>query len=253
MEGDVAIVMASSSGLGLGSAIALAREGVNVVINGRDLERLESAVESIREIATGEVRYFQGDIKDPMTASKMVKFAVGEFGKLDHLVTNSGPPPCLHFEEAEDEDWYESYELLVMSVVRMVREAEPYLRESENGTIVTITSRIVKEPTSTNVLSSAIRMAIIGLGKTLTWEFAPDIRVNSVLPGKFDTPRLVDDPRDLARKIPNDKVNIDGIPIGRIGDPMELGEVVAFLCSKNSSFINGVALQVDGGSIKAAF
>jgi|TARA_A100001037_G_scaffold80608_3_gene72741 3-oxoacyl-[acyl-carrier protein] reductase len=253
MEGDVAIVMASSSGLGLGSAIALAREGVNVVINGRDLERLESAVESIREIATGEVRYFQGDIKDPMTASKMVKFAVGEFGKLDHLVTNSGPPPCLHFEEAEDADWYESYELLVMSVVRMVREAEPYLRESENGTIVTITSRIVKEPTSTNVLSSAIRMAIIGLGKTLTWEFAPDIRVNSVLPGKFDTPRLVDDPRDLARKIPNDKVNVDGIPIGRIGDPMELGEVVAFLCSKNSSFINGVALQVDGGSIKAAF
>ncbi len=253
MEGDVAIVMASSSGLGLGSAIALAREGVNVVINGRDLERLESAVESIREIATGEVRYFQGDIKDPMTASKMVKFAVGEFGKLDHLVTNSGPPPCLHFEEAEDADWYESYELLVMSVVRMVREAEPYLRESENGTIVTITSRIVKEPTSTNVLSSAIRMAIIGLGKTLTWEFAPDIRVNSVLPGKFDTPRLVDDPRDLARKIPNDKVNVGGIPIGRIGDPMELGEVVAFLCSKNSSFINGVALQVDGGSIKAAF
>ena len=249
----MAIVMASSSGLGLGSAIALAREGVNVVINGRDLERLESAVESIREIATGEVRYFQGDIKDPMTASKMVKFAVGEIGKLDHLVTNSGPPPCLHFEEAEDADWYESYELLVMSVVRMVREAEPYLRESENGTIVTITSRIVKEPTSTNVLSSAIRMAIIGLGKTLTWEFAPDIRVNSVLPGKFDTPRLVDDPRDLARKIPNDKVNVDGIPIGRIGDPMELGEVVAFLCSKNSSFINGVALQVDGGSIKAAF
>ena len=249
----MAIVMASSSGLGLGSAIALAREGVNVVINGRDLERLESAVESIREIATGEVRYFQGDIKDPMTASKMVKFAVGEFGKLDHLVTNSGPPPCLHFEEAEDADWYESYELLVMSVVRMVREAEPYLRESENGTIVTITSRIVKEPTSTNVLSSAIRMAIIGLGKTLTWEFAPDIRVNSVLPGKFDTPRLVDDPRDLARKIPNDKVNVGGIPVGRIGDPMELGEVVAFLCSKNSSFINGVALQVDGGSIKAAF
>ena len=122
----MAIVMGSSSGLGLGSAIALAREGVNVVINGRDLERLESAVESIREIATGEVRYFQGDIKDPMTASKMVKFAVGEFGKLDHLVTNSGPPPCLHFEEAEDADWYESYELLVMSVVRMVREAEPY-------------------------------------------------------------------------------------------------------------------------------
>ena len=253
MEGDVAIVMASSSGLGLGSAMVLAREGVNVVINGRDLERLESALESIREVATGEVRYFQGDIKDSRTAAGIVKFTIEEFGKLDHLVTNSGPPPCLHFEEAEDVDWYESYELLVMSVVRMIREAEPYLRESENGTIVTITSRIVKEPTSTNVLSSAIRMAIIGLGKTLTWEFAPNIRVNSVLPGKFDTPRLVDDPRDLARKIPNEKVNVGGIPIGRIGDPVELGEVVAFLCSKNSSFINGVALQVDGGSIKAAF
>lgn len=253
MQGEVAIIMASSSGLGLGSAMALAGEGVNVVINGRNLERLESAVEKIEKIAVGEVHYFQGDIKDPMTASGMVKIAIEKFGRLDHLVTNAGPPPCLRFGETEDRDWYESYELLVMSVVRMVREAEPYLRKSENGTIVTITSRIVKEPTFTNVLSSAIRMAVIGLGKTLTWELAPDVRVNSVLPGKFDTPRLVDDPRDLARKIPNSEVKVDGIPIGRIGDPMELGEVVAFLCSKKSSFINGAALQVDGGSIKASF
>jgi 3-oxoacyl-[acyl-carrier protein] reductase len=127
------------------------------------------------------------------------------------------------------------------------------LKKSKNGTIVTITSRIVKEPSPANILSSSIRMAVVGLGKSLAQEFAPQIRVNTVLPGKFDTPRVVDDVRDVARKIPNSEFKVEGIPMGRIGDPIELGNAVAFLCSNKSSFINGAALQVDGGTIKGTF
>ena len=253
MKGEVAIVMASSSGLGLGAAIALAMEGANVVINGRDKDRLESAKIKIEKVAMGEVICCQGDISERETAVKLVETAMENFGRLDHLVTNSGPPPCLRFEQSNDEDWYNAFDSLFMGIIRVIKEAEPHLKKSKNGTIVTITSRIVKEPSPANILSSSIRMAVVGLGKSLAQEFAPQIRVNTVLPGKFDTPRVVDDVRDVARKIPNSEFKVEGIPMGRIGDPIELGNAVAFLCSNKSSFINGAALQVDGGTIKGTF
>ena len=254
IEGNAALVTASSSGLGKASATALAREGVNVVLNGRDEERLDDAAEEVRETATGDVATRVGDLTDREAVEGLVEHTVSEFGGLDHLVISSGGPTRLRFGETTDEDWYQAYDLLVMSVVRAVRAAEPHLREGDGGTIVNITSRVVKEATPTNVLSSSVRMAVIGLEKTLTEEFGPDIRANAVLPGAHRTPRITDGAEAAVERGEYDSLEDalaergEGVPLGRIGDPMELGNTVAFLSSPLSGYINGQSIVIDGGS-----
>ena len=138
MKGEVAIIMASSSGLGLGAAIALAMEGANVVINVMDKDRLESAKIKIEKVAMGEVICCQGDISERETAVKLVETAMENFGRLDHLVTNSGPPPCLRFEQSNDEDWYNAFDSLFMGIIRVIKEAEPHLKKSKNGNLVLV-------------------------------------------------------------------------------------------------------------------
>lgn len=252
IEGNAALVTASSSGLGKASATALAREGANVVLNGRDEDRLEAAVAELREVAAGEVVGQSGDLTDADDAERLVARTVEEFGGLDHLVTSAGGPPSGPFLETTDEDWYDAYDLLVMSVVRLVREAEPHLRDGD-GTVVTITSRSVKEAIDALVLSNAVRMSVIGLEKTLSAELAPEVRANAVLPGTHETPRI----RELVEQA-TERGEYDsyeegiaargqGNPLGRIGDPMELGDTVAFLCSPRAGYINGQAIVIDGG------
>jgi 3-oxoacyl-[acyl-carrier protein] reductase len=253
IEGNAALVTASSSGLGKASAKTLAREGVNVVVNGRDEARLADAAAEVREVATGEVVAQPGDITDPEDVSTLVATTVEEFGGLDHLVTSAGGPPSGAFLDTDDEDWYDAYDLLVMSVVRLAREAAPHLREGDGGTIVTITSRSVKEALDSLVLSNSVRMSVIGLEKTLSKEFAPEVRANAVLPGAHETARI----RELVEQAV-DRGEYDSYeagvsgwadnPLERVGDPMELGNTVAFLSSPQSGFINGTAIPIDGGS-----
>jgi 3-oxoacyl-[acyl-carrier protein] reductase len=253
IEGNVALVTASSSGLGKASATALAREGANVAINGRDGDRLAEAAEEIREVASGEVVTCAGDLTERDDVEALVAATVDEFGRLDHLVTSAGGPPRRHFPETTDDDWYHAYDLLVTSVVRAVRTAAPHLRDG-GGTIVNITSCVVKEATPTNVLSSSVRMAVIGLEKTLSTELAPEVRANAVLPGSHRTPRITDGLEEAIDRDEYDSMDdaldarAEGIPVGRIGDPMELGDTVAFLSSPRSGFINGQAITLDGGS-----
>ncbi len=254
LNGDVALVTASSSGLGKASATALAREGTNVVINGRDEERLEAAKEEISEVATGEVVAQQGDLTVEDDIEAMVETAVSEFGGLDHLVTSAGGPPSGAFLETTDEDWYEAFDLLVMSVVRLVREAEPALSEDGGGTITNITSRSVKEALDSLVLSNAVRMSVIGLEKTLSRELAPEVRVNAVLPGSHETSRIENLVEAAVERGEFDsyeegmEARGESVPVGRIGDPMELGDTVAYLCSDRAGYINGQAIVLDGGS-----
>jgi 3-oxoacyl-[acyl-carrier protein] reductase len=253
LDGDTALVTASSSGLGKASAKALAREGANVVINGRDEDRLREAREEIEERATGTILAQRGDLTEPDDIEALVETAVEEFGSLDHLVTSAGGPPSGSFLETDDEDWYQAFDLLVMSVVRLVRAAEPHLRD-DGGTIVTITSRSVKEALDSLVLSNSVRMGVIGLEKTLSRELAPEVRVNAVLPGSHETSRienLVEAAVDRGEYDSYEEGMSDRaetIPVGRVGDPMELGDTVAFLCSGRAGYINGEAVVIDGGS-----
>ncbi len=254
--GNTALVTASSSGLGKASAKALAREGANVVINGRDEDRLADAKDEIEEVANGNVFIQAGDLTNEEDIETMVEMTVDEFGGLDHLVTSAGGPPSGPFLKTDDDDWYQAYDLLVMSVVRLARKAEPHLTESDHGTIVNITSRSVKEAIDSLVLSNSVRMSVIGLEKTLSQEFAPEVRANAVLPGSHETARiesLVDQAVERGEYDSYEEglSNWASNPLGRIGDPIELGNTVAFLSSPASGFINGESILIDGGSTGA--
>ncbi|RKD89330.1 SDR family oxidoreductase [Halopiger aswanensis] len=256
IDGNAALVTASSSGLGKASAKALAREGANVVINGRDEDQLEEARKEIEDVATGDVVAQPGDLTESEDIRTLVETTVEEFGTIDHLVTSAGGPPSGAFLDTDDDDWEDAYQLLVMSVVRLAREAAPHLKEGEGGTIVNITSRTVKEAKENLVLSNSVRMGVIGLEKTLSKEFAPDVRANAVLPGSHETSRIENLIESAIER--GDYENYEeGLaawsdnPLERIGDPMELGDTVAFLSSPKSGYINGAALPIDGGSVGA--
>jgi len=257
IDGNAALVTASSSGLGKASAEALLREGADVVINGRDQERLMETVEELANVGEGEVVGQVGDLTKKEDIVRLVDRTVDEFGRLDHLVTSAGGPPSGPFLEMDDEDWYHAFDLLVMSVVRLVRESVEYLRADGGGTIVTITSKSVKEAIDSLVLSNSVRMSVVGLEKTLSKELAPEIRSNAVLPGSHETERqqeLIEqgiDRGDYESYEAGLDARSEGVPLERMGQPSELGEIVAFLCSERSSYINGTAILVDGGDSKS--
>lgn len=254
IKGHSALITASSSGLGKASAKALVREGVNVVVNGRHAEKLNKTVQELREINGGKVIGQVGDITKKEDIKRLVETTYETFGRFDHLVTSAGGPPSKPFMETTEDEWYQTYDLLVMSVVRLVKESKKYLEEGEGGTIVNITSRSVKEAIPNLVLSNSVRMSVIGLMKTLSKELAPKIRSNAILQGLIATDRL----KNLLEQQVEDgkfktyeealKKNSEDIPLNRIGEPMELGELVAFLSSKKSSYLNGVSIVLDGGN-----
>ncbi len=257
LEGNAALVTASSRGLGFASAQAIAKEGADVAICGRDADRLDAARAELDATATGDVLAVQTDLTDPDDVSRLVGETVDTFGGLDHLVTSSGGPPSTTFLETEDREWYGAYDLLVMSVVWTIEEAHPHLLDSEAGSTTCITSRTVREVVDGLLLSNAVRRAVTGLVKTVSREFAPEIRVNAVLPGTIETARIeeliearVD--RGTYDDYETGLAEMAGeIPLDRIGDPHELGDVVAFLSSPRASFVNGVSVPIDGGLLRS--
>ncbi|WP_129113530.1 SDR family oxidoreductase [Halegenticoccus tardaugens] len=257
IDGNAALVAASSSGLGFASAEVLAREGADVMINGRDEDRLEAARDELESVARGRVLTQRADLTVEADVDALVDAALSEFGGLDHLVLNAGGPPSGPFLETSDEDWYFAYDLLVMSAVRLVRGTADALRDGEGGTIVAITSRSVKEAIDSLVLSNAVRMSLVGLTKTLSKELAPDVRANAVLPGPHETERTQQLVRDAVERGEYEsyesglETRSSAIPLRRLGDPTELGDVVGYLSSERSSYINGAAIPVEGGALKS--
>ncbi|MFC4551948.1 MULTISPECIES: SDR family oxidoreductase [Halorussus] len=257
IDGNAALVTASSSGLGRASAKALAAEGANVTICARGAEKLADAEEEIDAVGDGDVLAVECDITDPDEVEALVDATVDEFGGLDHLVTSAGGPPSGSFLDTTERDWYEAYDLLVMSVVWLTKAAHPHLVESDAGTIVNVTSTSVREAIDDLVLSNAVRRGVIGLMKTQAREFAPEVRVNAVLPGAHETPRIQELVEASVERGEFDTYD-EGlaawsadIPLDRVGDPEEFGDAVAFLSSDRASFVNGVAMPVDGGRLRS--
>ena len=255
LDGNVALCTAATSGLGLASATAMAREDAHVAVCGRSESHLEDAREQIDAAGDGNVLAVRADITDPDEVAAFVEATVEELGDLDHVVTSAGGPPSGEFLDTTEREWYEAYDQLVMSVVWTTRLAYPYLVDSEAGTIVNITSRSVAEVMDDLVLSNSVRRAVVGLMETQAREFAPDVRVNAVLPNDIETARIEELVQDAVDRGDYDSYedgieNWSDVPLGRLGDPRELGDVVAFLSSARASYVTGTAVPVDGGAIR---
>jgi 3-oxoacyl-[acyl-carrier protein] reductase len=237
LKGRTAIVCGASSGLGLASAEALAEEGANVVMFARRGDLLEQEAARIGGHAVA------GDVREAADIERAVGTAVEAYGGIDILVPNSGGPPPSHADEIDAEQVQAAVELLLLPVVRLVRLALPHLLASDQARIVLISSLAVREPTAHLALTNAVRPGVVGYMKSLANELGPKgVTVNSVAPGRIATARL----RELYGEGPPAE-EVARIPAQRLGEPRELGDLVAFLCSSRGSYISGTHIPVDGG------
>jgi 3-oxoacyl-[acyl-carrier protein] reductase len=257
MSGNrVALVAAGSRGIGRAAAAALGRDGCRVAICGRDRMVLNAAAREIATETGAEILPLAADVSRQADVKRFVESAASHFGGLDILVTNSGGPRSAVFDGLTDDDWREAVDLLLMSVVRLTRSALPHLRARGGGRIICVTSIAVKQPVPGLMLSNAIRAGVTGFAKTLAAELGPErITVNCVAPGYTRTDRVVELANATAKREGITTADVDrrtlaAVPMGRMGQPRELGEAIAFLASERASYITGQTLVVDGGYVK---
>jgi len=256
LAGKTALIMASSQGLGFAVAERLVREGAQVVISGRNEAKLKQKAAELQSIGTGKAAYKKTDIMNREEIKQLVAFTVESFGTIDMVVNNAGGPPAGSFEDLTDDAWQSAFELNLLSFIRMIREALPYLKK-EGGKILNIASSSIKQPIPGLILSNTFRTGIIGLSKTLASELAPyQILINTIAPGRIATDRV-----KHLDEINAEKQGIDielmeekakaAIPLKRYGTPEEFANVAAFLLSDANTYMTGSAFLVDGGMVKA--
>ncbi|HVE76477.1 MAG TPA: SDR family oxidoreductase [Actinomycetota bacterium] len=257
LESVPAAVAAASRGLGLAIATELAMEGANVAICGRTKDSLEDAATSIRSKSGRSVHAVVGDVATADGAKLFMQEAAEVLGGLQVLVTNAGGPPPGPPASMNDEQWLDAIHLNFLSAVRMVREALPHIERNEWGRILAVTSTTVKQPAPQLALSNAARAATNAFMKSLADEIAgKGITVNCLMPGQIATQRLATlagAPTGADASDPAFAAMAGQIPLGRVGEPEEFAAVAAFLCSKRASFVNGAAIQVDGGYVRSVW
>jgi len=250
----VAMVAAASKGIGKACALALAAEGCRISICARGAEELEKA--SVEIAARGEVLSVIADLSSAADLERWHRETLSRFGPVEILVTNTGGPPVARFMDLGDEQWHGGVESTLMNVVRLSRLVIPGMRERRWGRLIHLTSLVAKQPIDELTISSTLRAGLSGLTKTMANQLGPDnITVNAVLMGHILTDRqehLAEvrmRERGLTREEYFAQVTAE-IPLRRVGEPREVGEVVAFLASERASYVTGVSLQIDGGVIR---
>lgn len=257
LDGKVAWVLGGSSGLGLASAKVLAQEGASVAISARDKNRLAAAANEIDQFTDGSCLGVPTDVSDGDALKEAARVIESKLGGFDILVANAGGPPPGTFDDFDDDALYDAFTLTTASAWRATKAVLPSMRARGGGAIVYITSITTKEVVDRLLLSNMMRAAVVGMAKTLARELASDnIRVVCAAPGHHDTPRVqqLDAARAEAEGKPIEEIRTrmaTSIPAGRLGDPLEFGNVVAFLASEAASFISGVSLTVDGGQLRS--
>jgi 3-oxoacyl-[acyl-carrier protein] reductase len=256
LKNRVAIVAASSQGIGRATAEAFAAEGCRVAMCARGTKTLHAAADQIRKQYDAEVFAEALDVADPVAVHRFVEAVVAEFGSADICVTNAGGPPAKDFLAATLDEWRKAVDLNLMSTVYFAREVIPHMQSRRWGRIVTITSITTKQPVADLVLSNSVRAAVVGLVKSLANEFGKDgILVNNVAPGYTATDRL----KELAQarsaaQGKTEKEIAEGwaadAPLKRLGEPREVADAIVWLASERASYITGQTVLVDGGLYK---
>lgn len=259
LRGKVALVAASSRGLGRATAEELAAEGADLVMCARSEGPLREAATAIERASGVRVVALPADLADPDAVDRVVAQALGTFGRVDVLVTNTGGPPAGPFESHSREAWHEAVRQNLDSVLNLVRPILPGMKERRWGRIINVTSITVKQPVDNLILSNSVRAAVTGFARTLATEVAPfGVTVNNVLPGYTRTQRV----EELAAKTAATRGGSPAdafaawereIPMRRLGEPREFGALVAFLASERASYITGTSVPVDGGWIRSLF
>jgi 3-oxoacyl-[acyl-carrier protein] reductase len=252
----VAIIAASSQGIGFATAQAFAAEGARVAMCARNPETLKAAAGKIRQQHKAEVFAEPLDVTDSEAVHRFVESVVSRFGSADICVTNAGGPPAKGFLSTTTQDWQKAIDQNLMSTIYFAREVIPHMQKKRWGRIITITSITTKQPVSDLILSNSVRAAVVGLVKSLANEFGKDgILVNNVGPGFTATDRL----KELAKARSaasgkSEKEIFDGwavdSPLKRIGEPREVAETILWLASERASFITGQTILADGGAYK---
>jgi len=257
LKGKVAMVAGSSRGLGYAVARALASEGAAISMISQDEDAIRAAAAEIATATGADVFAMPADVRNPDDTVKWAESTERRFGGIDLLFTNGGGPcagPAISFDDAA---WHNAADLLLFSVVRMVRAVVPSMRRRGGGAILVSTSSAVKEPIPNLGLSTVMRASVSALAKTFALELASAaIRVNQIVPGRVDTDRVrhLDEINGVKSGLTADQQkarSVANIPLGRYGEPEEYGRVAAFLLSDAARYMTGATVQVDGGLIRS--
>jgi 3-oxoacyl-[acyl-carrier protein] reductase len=259
LKDRVALVAASSQGLGKAVALGLAREGAKLALCARGESTLAAAADEIRAATGAEVLTRALDVTSYEQVRAFVSETVSRYGRLDICVANAGGPPAKSFADTTPEDWQRTSELNLLSTVYLAKEALPVMQRARWGRFIAITSLTVKQPVDGLILSNAIRSGVSGLIKSLANEYGPhNVLVNNVCPGYTATARLMELAGTLAKKEGVTPQQIEArwaaqTPLGRVGQPEEFADVVVWLASERASYVTGVSLQIDGGTVKGLY
>ena len=257
LKDKVAIVGGASKGLGRASAQVLAEEGAKGTICSRTSADLEQAAKKIRESTGAEVLTFAADLDELSSITGLIDATVKEFGALDILVNNSGGPPLARSADATEEQWETAVQRSLIFFGRMCRESLPHLKARGSGRIINILASTVYNPIPNLALSGATRMGVVAYAKSLADEVGRDgILVNNVCPGSILSDRMLSNVTSRAKELGISvedalALRAEDTAVGRVGEPVELANLVAFLASDKSTYITGTTILVDGGLVRS--
>lgn len=253
----VAVVLASSKGMGRASARALALEGCRLAMGARNASDLSAAAAAIEKESRATILQRPCDVTRDADREAFLDETLKRFGRIDILVNNCGGPRIGSLNDVGPKDWQDAFDRSLLQVVKWTQAVAPHMKDW--GRIVNIVSTSVKQPVDNLLLSNSIRPGVIGFCKTVSRELAPKgVTINSILPGLIRTDRTMElaKARSEKEKIPLEQAILDrarDIPLQRLGEPDEVGAVVAFLCSAQASYITGTTITVDGGLTRSLF